>query len=238
MSNYLPEIEAEYSRGRGKSSLLSPIDWHLAQSWEDSGIPLHIVLAAMGDGFKNFYSTKRKDTVNSLRYFTQEVEKQFAAWQTSQVGKSINGDSAAKTEEIMPQFTTAEEISLTDDNIQILNNLVANLTPESFLSVSVPLPEPLASAVARTRGEILAFIDDVQSYRLSIDSIEENLGNLARELEISLVISVTEGERAEMIESVRAERNGHFTNDEIIQKILMKKLYQKFNLPELTLFEF
>lgn len=41
-----------------------------------------------------------------------------------------------------------------------------------------------------------------------------------------------------MIESVRAERNGHFTNDEIIQKILMKKLYRKFNLPELTLFEF
>jgi len=237
MSNYLPEIEAEYSRGRGKSSLLSPLDWNLAQGWEDSGIPLRIVLSAMGDGFKNFKATKRKDSINSLRYFTQEVEKKFAEWQTSQVGKS-NGDSAVKKEDIMPNLSTAEETSMIDINVETLDNLVVNLSPETFLRYGITLPEPLRSAVAKTRGEILAFIDDVKKFRLSMDTIEENLSSLARELEVSLVVSVPEDERAELIKSARAERAGHFSNDEIIQKILMKKLYLKFNLPEITLFEF
>ena len=86
--NYLENIESEYSRIRGKWSPLSPMDWQLAQSWEDSSIPLHIVLTSMSDVFRQFEANKKGGKINSLSYFTQEVEKQFSAWKESQVGKS------------------------------------------------------------------------------------------------------------------------------------------------------
>lgn len=87
ISNYLEQIESEYSRIRGKYSPLSPMDWQLAQKWEDAGIPLHIVLTAMSEVFRKFEASKKGGKINSLSYFTQEVEKQFATWKESQVGK-------------------------------------------------------------------------------------------------------------------------------------------------------
>ena len=87
MDNYLQEIENEYTRIRGKFSLLSPKDWALAQSWEEKGIPLRIVLKAMSECFRQFHAQKRTGLINSLSYFTQEVEKQFADWSKTRVGK-------------------------------------------------------------------------------------------------------------------------------------------------------
>jgi hypothetical protein len=96
MSNYLQEIENAYSRGRGKLSRLNPLDWNLAATWENSGIPLRIVLSAMEIVFDNYRQKKRPGLINSLSYFTQEVEKQFTEWQAGQIGKSETGDHAAE----------------------------------------------------------------------------------------------------------------------------------------------
>lgn len=65
------------------------MDWGLAAQWETNGIPLRIVLRAMDDALKKHADQKRKDSINSLRYFTPAVEREFADWQTSQVGKSV-----------------------------------------------------------------------------------------------------------------------------------------------------
>lgn len=69
MSNFLEEIENEYSRLRGMPSRLSPMDWNLAQVWEDSGLPLRVVLRAMGEVAEKFRAQKRTDKINSLSYF-------------------------------------------------------------------------------------------------------------------------------------------------------------------------
>lgn len=116
INNYLEQIESEYSRIRGKWSPLSPMDWTLAQKWEDSGIPLHIVLTAMSEVFRKFESSKKGGKINSLSYFTQEVEKQFASWSASQVGK--NTEDEIDSSEVDEGFEF--EVEPLSDNARII----------------------------------------------------------------------------------------------------------------------
>lgn len=103
MSNYLEDIENEYSKIRGRFSPIAPIDWHLAESWEKKGIPLSVVLRAMSETGENFKAGNRKGTINTLRYFEQEVEKQFADYCAVTVGKSDStapdGEATAETDD-------------------------------------------------------------------------------------------------------------------------------------------
>src|SRR4051812_22298375 len=96
MDNYLTQIEEAYARCRGCRSMLSPIDWQLAQSWEDSGIPIHIVLRSMSDCCEAFHRKKTPGKINTLKYFDQEVQKQYMGWMESRVG--ANTENAAGTE--------------------------------------------------------------------------------------------------------------------------------------------
>jgi hypothetical protein len=107
--NYLTQIEDSYARCRGCRSMLSPIDWHLAQSWQDSGIPIHIVLRAMSDCCEAFQRKKSPGKINALKYFDQEVQKQYMGWKESRVG--ANDTTETNGEQLQRDFK-AESIEL------------------------------------------------------------------------------------------------------------------------------
>ena len=86
--NYIAEIETKFSKIRGRGLMLSPKDFTLVKKWEEKQIPLRIVKRAMDDVHKKFKEQNRKDNINSLSYFKQAVEKEFAEWKQSQVGKN------------------------------------------------------------------------------------------------------------------------------------------------------
>ena len=86
--NYFTEIEETFIRRRGRNLLLSPLDWALIESWQERGIPLHIILR----GIERVFDTvdkqpTRKRTVKSLLYCKEEIEAQYAEWLESQIGK-------------------------------------------------------------------------------------------------------------------------------------------------------
>ena len=87
--NYFTEIEETFIRRRGRNLLLSPLDWALIETWEERGIPLHIILR----GIERVFDTvdkqpTRKRTVKSLLYCKEEIEAQYAEWLESQIGKT------------------------------------------------------------------------------------------------------------------------------------------------------
>src|SRR3712207_1696727 len=86
--NYFTEIEDVFIRRRGKSLLLSPMDWALIESWKEMGIPLHVALRGIERSFDSYESKPRKRTVKTLFYCQEEVEAQFAEWLESQLGAS------------------------------------------------------------------------------------------------------------------------------------------------------
>jgi len=83
---YFTEIEEAFVRLRGKSLLLSPMDWDLIQIWKDEGVPLHVALRAIEQVFESHQAKARRRPINSLSYCRNEVAAQFAEWRESRVG--------------------------------------------------------------------------------------------------------------------------------------------------------
>lgn len=225
---YLSEIENAFSRGRGKFSRLNPLDWNLAQSWEDAGVPLRIVLRAMGDVFTKFNAQNRSGNINSLSYFKQEVEKQYTEWLKSQVGKNL--------EETMPSYSTTEALSPNDETYHLLDTIAHRLSPKWFERYDTVLPDPLLTVIAQIRGEVLALLTDLTPKQLSTDTVENRLKQLQTQLNAALFVAVSDEEREQMRKSIREEYGKIRLLDDSMEKLLTRELYRKFHLPELTLF--
>ena len=73
--NYFTEIEEHFQRARGTSLfLLSPLDWALIESWNESGVPLEAVLRGIDAAFEKWRGRKVKtQMVNSLAFCAQAV---------------------------------------------------------------------------------------------------------------------------------------------------------------------
>ena len=73
--NYFTEIEEHFQRARGTALfLLSPLDWALAETWKNSGVPLEAVLRGIDAAFEKWRGRKRKtQMINSLAYCAQAV---------------------------------------------------------------------------------------------------------------------------------------------------------------------
>ena len=84
--NYFTEVEEEFVRRRGKSLLISPMDWALIESWRNAGIPLHVVLRGINQAFDHFDAHPGRKKVNSLLYCEQAVESLYFEYRQSQVG--------------------------------------------------------------------------------------------------------------------------------------------------------
>ena len=73
--NYFTEIEEHFQRARGTSLfLLSPLDWALAESWKNSGVPLDAALRGIDAAFEKWRARRvRTQKVNSLAFCAQAV---------------------------------------------------------------------------------------------------------------------------------------------------------------------
>ena len=56
------------------------------ETWNQQGIPLHIVLRGVEKSFDSFEARPRKRSVKSLLYCQEEVEAQYAEWVEAHVG--------------------------------------------------------------------------------------------------------------------------------------------------------
>lgn len=232
--NYLEEIEKEYSRIRGKYSPLAPVDWNLAAQWEKDGMPLSVVLRAMSETWRNFEAKQKKGTINTLRYFAPEVDKQFQVWLESQIGKVEIGVDPASADGDKTVVGVLENNTFTafavSDETDILEYLA-----EGFNKTG--LPNLLSAAAENVRRAIIVLIIEARENNISDEQIEVNLKAIAKDFDLSLVASFSDEERAEIIRQTKNEYANRTLDAESLQKILIRKLYNKFGLPELTLFE-
>ena len=87
--NYYTEIEETFVRRRGKNLFLSPLDWAMIESWQERGIPLHVVIRSIESVFDVFdKQPPGTRTIKSLLYCREEIEAQYKEWSTSQTGSS------------------------------------------------------------------------------------------------------------------------------------------------------
>lgn len=85
--NYFTEIEETFVRRRAKNLFLSPLDWALMETWQEQGVPLHVVIRAVEQVFDNFDKNPGPRTIKGLMFCREEVEAQYEEWLKAQAGK-------------------------------------------------------------------------------------------------------------------------------------------------------
>ena len=229
--NYFTEIEDAFVRRRGKHLFLSPMDWALMETWQQQGIPLHIVLRGVEKSFDSYEARPRKRSVKTLLYCQEEVEAQYAEWVEAHVGSSPNAENAQPESDKTP-FSFAAISEHLQRNRTSLSELAQSRKPDD-------LSEALARAVALL-GDIEK--DFVSGARLDTRKLEDSLTGLERMLNDAMLSVAGSGTLDEFNKGVKDQLKPYRSQmdaaayKQTFDNLLMKRLREQFAIPRLSLF--
>jgi hypothetical protein len=221
--SYFSEIEETFIRRRGKNLLLSPLDWALIEAWQEREVPLHLILRSIEKVFDNHEKSKKKRSIKSLAFCSEEIEAQYHEWLESQVGKN-GADETASAEDSM---FSREMIAAHLENIE-----------KSLKNAKMKVNKGLAETLER----VLHRLGELQTNFTDAETLETDLTQLEKLLDESLL----ENTEKEKLDKFKAEvkRELHTyqkTMDaEVYQRtfdlLLLKKLRSETEMPRLSLF--
>lgn len=219
--NYFTEIEDTFIRRRGKNLFLSPLDWALIETWQDRGIPLHIVIRSIESVF-DVYDKQPAGTrsIKSLFYCREEIEVQFAEWARSQAGKSReSGD------ESLESGFTAEAVAAHIE--AAIGALEANPTEG--------LREELRRAVLRLEELKANMGDDPETIDATLSDIEKVIDRAMLTNWESVHLKALEKDVAGQLKQYKADMDAAAYKN-TFDLMLLKRLREEAGVPRLGLF--
>jgi hypothetical protein len=228
--NYFTEIEDAFVRRRGKHLFLSPMDWALMETWQQQGIPLHIVLRGVEKSFDSYESRPRKRTVKTLLYCQEEVEAQYAEWVESRVGASAESPEPESDK-------TPFSFAAVSEHLQRSRNSL------SELAKSRKQEDDLSEALTRAAA-LLADIEKDFASGATLDTrkLEDSLTGLERLLHDSMLAVVSSSALEELKNAVKDQLKPYRAQMEAavykqtFDNLLLKRLREQFAVPRLSLF--
>jgi len=230
--NYFTEIEERWQQCRGTVTLLSPLDWALIESFQDSGIPLEVVLRGMEAAFAKQAKRQNKvQKVNSLSYCAQAILSEFERFQESAVGKHEPASSAS---------TQAQ--GERENLVQMMERTAGQLVQVSErigregLSLAGGFFESIAETLQSLKEEVIASTHlDFEQLELRLSMLEDKiLATLFAALSNEVLLRL----RTEVNQELNRHRRGlkaeHLAMLE--KKMMSKKLLERFGVPRLSLF--
>lgn len=218
--NYFTEIEETFVRRRGKHLLLSPLDWALIETWQERGVPLHIVIRSIESVFDVFdEQPPGTRTIKSLFYCRDEIEASYAEWVRSQAGKESSefGVSGSGFSAEAVKKHIADAIAVLKEN------------------QTVGLREDLDRAVVRLEG--LAAVETSD-----FETIDKTLGDVEKLLERAMLanwdpehLKVLKKEITDQLRAYKAEMDAD-SYKTTFDLMLMKRLREEAGIPRLGLF--
>ena len=227
--NYFTEIEDAFVRRRGKHLFLSPMDWALMETWQQQGIPLHIVLRGVEKSFDSYEARPRKRSVKSLLYCQEEVEAQYAEWVEAHVGSS---NASAEPESDKTPFSFAAISEHLQRSRSALSELVQSRKEDD-------LSEALTRAIA-----LLADIEKDFASGATLDTrkLEDSLTGLERMLNDSMLSVAGSSTLDEFKNGVKDQLKPYRSQmdaaayKQTFDNLLLKRLREQFAVPRLSLF--
>ena len=237
--NYFTEIEDTFIRRRGRSLLLSPMDWALIESWKEMGVPLHVALRGIERSFDSYESKPRKRTVKTLFYCQEEVEAQFAEWLESQLGASLDADddedSVEESEEAGARLPFPRK--------SILEHLMRARASLTEIARARKRKDAFFDALRRTAARLEELEKDfAYTRRPDAERLESDLTSLEKNLDDAVLESTPPGElntaRLETEEQLKPykTRMERATYEQTFDNLLLKRLRERHGLPRLSLF--
>ena len=240
--NYFSEIEETFNRRRGKYLFLSPLDWALIESWQQRGVPLHVVLRGIEKVFDGVeaQAAKRRRSVKSLMYCREEIEAQYEEWLERQVGKGEAASAAA---------TAAANGGGNASGIEA--HAESALFSEPAINEHLKrVAAELELAVEKSKGELRevlqrvgARLTELEKTYADAESLENALGDLEKTIDDALLATAADkNELANLrkeIEKQMASYRGKMERevfDRTFDLMLLKKLRETAEIPRLSLF--
>ena len=230
--NYFTEIEEHWQQCRGTVTLLSPLDWALIESFQESGIPLEVVLRGMETAFaKQAKRPSKVQKVNSLSYCSQAILSEFERFQESSVGKHEPGESVSARDQ-----TERENL------VQMMERTAGQLIQVSErigregLSLANGFFESIAETLQSLKQEVIA------STHLDFEQLEMRLSMLEDKILATLFAALSDEVLLALRTEVNQELNRHRRGLKaehlamLEKKMMSKKLLERFGVPRLSLF--
>ena len=229
--NYFTEIEDAFVRRRGKHLFLSPMDWALMETWEQQGIPLHIVLRGVEKSFDSYEARPRKRTVKTLLYCQEEVEAQYAEWVEARVGAQASSNNSEPESEKTPfSFAAISE------HLKRSRSALADLARSRH-------EDDLSEALTRAAALLCDIEKDFTSdSTLDTRKLEDSLTGLERLLNDSMLAVVDVKALDELKKQVKDQLKPYRAQMEAaaykqtFDNLLLKRLREQFAVPRLSLF--
>lgn len=230
--SYFSEIEETFIRRRGRSLLLSPLDWALIETWQERGVPLHIILRGIEKIFDGIdKQPARKRTVKSLMYCREEIEARYAEWLEARVGEA--------------------EIQSPKSEVQTLNSredlTKSELFPDETIAAHLEkVTVGLKSARNKANGDLrqtlekaLRRLEELAENFSDTEILEENLEKLDASIDETL-LRVQDTTKLQKEIGKELENYRHKMEANVYQRtfdlMMLKRLREKTGVPRLSLF--
>jgi hypothetical protein len=222
--NYYTEIEEHFCKRRGTLLTVSTLDWALMTTWKEAGIPLEAVLRGIDDAFEK-YSRRPSKTqkINGLAYCAQAVLTAAEEMKEAAVGaqpEKSNADAGLPREEIARYFAA---------NAQKLRQ-----------AQTAPAVKLVAEECAVTLTDLASTLATAANLRL--EDLERRLTVMEEKLLAALTMTAPENQlftlRTEAdreIAPYRSKMPG-VQIEQLQKQFIHKRLFEKANIPRLSLF--
>ena len=202
------------------------------ETWNQQGIPLHIVLRGVEKSFDSYEARPRKRTVKTLLYCQEEVEAQYAEWVEARVGSSSTEDNTEPDSDKTPFSFEA-----------ISEHLQRNRNSLTALARSRNKEDDLSEALTRAAALLVDIESDfTSSATLDTRKLEDSLTGLERMLNDAMLAVVTVKELDELNKEVKDKLKPYRAQMEAaaykqtFDNLLLKRLREHFAVPRLSLF--
>ena len=202
------------------------------ETWNQQGIPLHIVLRGVEKSFDSFEARPRKRTVKSLLYCQEEVEAQFAEWTEARVGSSRTTESDPDSDKTPFSFAAISE------------HLRRGQTSLSELAATRKRQgeDDLSEALERAATLLKEIQNDLTESTLDTRKLEDSLTGLERMLNDAM-LSVVNGSAldelrqkvTDQLKPYRAQMDAAVYK-QTFDNLLLKRLREELAIPRLSLF--
>jgi len=232
--NYFTEIEEYFWQKRGAHLLVSPLDWAIVETWQKAGVSLPAVLKGIDRAFESYARSRRAPggrQLKSLAYCVDAVldaaeeEKETAAGAGPRPASKPNATESFSREELRSFFAR--------------NGERLRAAAQAWRDTHAELAARMEEARARLT-EMLPLIDS--SGALDLEDLERRLTVLEEKLTAALTANASD----EFMVEVRREMDHQLAPyrrkmtaaqlSQLERQYVQKRLWERYNLPRLSLF--
>jgi hypothetical protein len=232
--NYFTEIEEHFVRRRGKHLWITPLDWHLIETWKHAGVPLHVALRGIDIAMDHYFAQQHRSgsRLNTLAYCHEGVMAEYSRHLESHVGEDQTAGSAETGVE------KAEEPERSD---------VAHWIRQRIFEIEALRGKQSCESALEDIGRALERLEEIargleSNKQPDLEALERDLSLLDHFLTAALSSLIPSEELAEWAEEAKKElkiykkRLPKETYQKIHESFVRGKIRRRFSLGELSIF--